>query len=149
MSTRYLESLFNPESIAVIGASERADNLGGMVLRNLLGGGYPGRLVVVNQSDYENVHGVPCVRKVSKLDFSPDLAIICTPPDTVPKMIRKLGECGVRTAIVMTGGMSRTHSKTGQPLMYSVRDAARETGIRVLGHNALSAFKKARGSSVT
>ncbi|MFP3366619.1 CoA-binding protein, partial [Pseudoalteromonas sp. SIMBA_148] len=90
--------------IAVIGASERADNLGGMVLRSLLGGGYPGRLVVVNQSDYENVHGVPCVRKVSKLDFSPDLAIICTPPDTGPKMIRKLGECGVRTAIVMTGG---------------------------------------------
>lgn len=37
MSTRYLESLFNPSSIVVIGASERADNLGGMVLRNLLG----------------------------------------------------------------------------------------------------------------
>ncbi|MBY6222640.1 GNAT family N-acetyltransferase [Marinobacter nauticus] len=149
MSTRYLESLFNPESIAVIGASERADNLGGMVLRNLLGGGYPGRLVVVNQSDYENVHGVPCVRKVSKLDFSPDLAIICTPPDTVPKMIRKLGECGVRTAIVMTGGMSRTHSKTGQPLMYSVRDAARETGIRVLGPNTIGLMVPARHLNAT
>ncbi|MDX5328907.1 MAG: bifunctional acetate--CoA ligase family protein/GNAT family N-acetyltransferase [Marinobacter sp.] len=149
MSTRYLESLFNPESIAVIGASERAENLGGMVLRNLLGGGYPGRLVVVNQTDYDNVHGVPCVKKVSKLDFSPDLAIICTPPDTVPKMIRKLGECGVRTAIVMTGGMSRTHSKTGQPLMYSVRDAARETGIRVLGPNTIGLMVPARHLNAT
>lgn len=149
MSTRYLESLFNPESIAVIGASERANNLGGMVLRNLLGGGYPGRLVVVNQTDYDNVHGVPCVKKVSKLDFSPDLAIICTPPDTVPKMIRKLGECGVRTAIVMTGGMSRTHSKTGQPLMYSVRDAARETGIRVLGPNTIGLMVPARHLNAT
>ena len=96
MSTRYLESLFNPSSIVVIGASERADNLGGMVLRNLLGGGYPGRLLVVNQSGYDNVHGVHCVPRVSKMEFTPELAIICTPPDTVPKLVKKLGELGVR-----------------------------------------------------
>ncbi|WP_296934922.1 GNAT family N-acetyltransferase [uncultured Marinobacter sp.] len=149
MSTRYLESLFNPASIAVIGASERADNLGGMVLRNLMGGGYPGRLLVVNQNDYDNVHGVPCVKKVSKMDFSPDLAIICTPPDTVAKTIKRLGEAGVRTAIVMTGGMSRTHSKTGQPLMYSVREAARETGIRVLGPNTIGLMVPARSLNAT
>lgn len=149
MSTRYLESLFNPASIAVIGASERAANLGGMVLRNLLGGGYPGQLLVVNQNDYDNVHGVRCVKTVSKMDFTPDLAIICTPPDTVPKMVRKLGELGVRTAIVMTGGMSRAHSKTGQPLMYSVREAARETGIRVLGPNTIGLMVPARNLNAT
>ena len=149
MSTRYLESLFNPASIAVIGASERADNLGGMVLRNLMGGGYPGQLLVVNQNDYDNVHGVPCVKKVSKMEFSPDLAIICTPPDTVAKTIKRLGEAGVRTAIVMTGGMSRTHSKTGQPLMYSVREAARETGIRVLGPNTIGLMVPARSLNAT
>ncbi|MBB5322842.1 bifunctional acetate--CoA ligase family protein/GNAT family N-acetyltransferase [Marinobacter oulmenensis] len=149
MSTRYLESLFNPESIVVIGASERPDNLGGMVLRNLLGGGYPGKLAVVNQSGYDNVHGVDCVAKVSLLDFSPDLAIICTPPETVPRMVRTLGDYDVRTAIVMTGGMSRTHSKTGQPLMYSVRDAARETGIRVLGPNTIGLMVPARHLNAT
>ncbi|WP_417565538.1 GNAT family N-acetyltransferase [Marinobacter sp.] len=149
MSTRYLESLFNPASIVVIGASERGDNLGGMVLRNLMGGGYPGRLLVVNQNDYENVHGVPCVKKVSKMEFSPDLAIVCTPPDTVAKTIKRLGEAGVRTAIVMTGGMSRTHSKTGQPLMYSVREAARETGIRVLGPNTIGLMVPARSLNAT
>ncbi|MDX1634834.1 MAG: GNAT family N-acetyltransferase [Marinobacter sp.] len=149
MGTRYLESLFNPDSIVVIGASERASNLGGMVLRNLMSGGYPGRLQVVNQSDYDNVHGVPCARKISKLDFTPDLAIICTPPDTVPKLVRNLGQAGVRTAIVMTGGMSRAHSKTGQPLMYSVRDAARETGIRVLGPNTIGLMVPARSLNAT
>ena len=149
MSTRYLESLFNPSSIVVIGASERADNLGGMVLRNLLGGGYPGRLLVVNQSGYDNVHGVHCVPRVSKMEFTPELAIICTPPDTVPKLVKKLGELGVRTAIVMTGGMSRTHSKTGQPLMYSVREAARETGLRVLGPNTIGLMVPARSLNAT
>ncbi|WP_336368110.1 bifunctional acetate--CoA ligase family protein/GNAT family N-acetyltransferase [Marinobacter sp. C2H3] len=150
MSTRYLESLFNPESIVVIGASERADNLGGMVLRNLMGGGFATeRLRVVNQNDYDNVHGVACVARLEKLDFTPDLAIICTPPDTVPKMIRRLGEANVRTAIVMTGGMSRTHSKTGQPLMYSVREAARKTGIRVLGPNTIGLMVPARNLNAT
>jgi acetyltransferase len=149
LSTRYLESLFNPSSIVVIGASERADNLGGMVLRNLLGGGYPGQLMVVNQNDYDNVHGVRCVKKVSRMGFSPDLAIICTPPDTVPKMVKRLGEAGARTAIVMTGGMSRSHSKTGQPLMYSVRNAARETGIRVLGPNTIGLMVPARSLNAT
>ena len=149
MSTRYLESLFNPASIVVIGASERSNSLGGMVLRNLMGGGYPGKLMVVNQNDYDNVHGVPCVKKVAKMDFSPELAIICTPPDTVAKTIKRLGEAGVRTAIVMTGGMSRTHSKTGQPLMYSVREAARETGIRVLGPNTIGLMVPARSLNAT
>ncbi|WP_144823193.1 GNAT family N-acetyltransferase [Marinobacter piscensis] len=149
MSTRYLESLFNPASIAVIGASERANNLGGMVLRNLMSGGYPGRLLVVNQNDYDNVHGVPCVSKVSKMDFVPNLAIVCTPPETVTRTIRRLGEAGVRTAIVMTGGMSRTHSKTGRPLMYSVRDAAKETGIRVLGPNTIGLMVPGRSLNAT
>ncbi len=149
MSTRYLESLFNPDSIVIIGASERADNLGGMVLRNLMSGGYDGTLMVVNQNKYDNVHGVPCFRKVSHLNMKPDLAIICTPPETVPKMTRKLGEAGVRTAIVMTGGMSRSHSRTGQPLMYSVRKAAKETGIRVLGPNTIGLMVPARRLNAT
>ncbi|QSP94297.1 bifunctional acetate--CoA ligase family protein/GNAT family N-acetyltransferase [Marinobacter salinisoli] len=149
MSTRYLENLFNPDSIVVIGASERADSLGGMVLRNLMGGEYAGRLLVVNRNDYDNVHGVPCVRKVSRMDFSPDLAIVCTPPDTVARTIRRLGEAGVRTAIVMTGGMSRTHSKTGQPLMYAVREAARETGVRVLGPNTIGLMVPKRNLNAT
>lgn len=149
MSTRYLESLFNPESIVITGASERAENLGGMVLRNLMAGGFPGKLLVVNRNEYQTVHGVPCVRKVAKMPFKPELAIVCTPPDTVPKMVRQLGEAGVKTAIVMTGGMSRAHSKTGQPLMYSVRDAARESGIRVLGPNTIGLMVPARSLNAT
>ena len=149
MSTRYLESLFNPDSIVVVGASERSDNLGGMVLRNLLAGGYPGKLWAINRHPYDNVHGVLCVRKLSQIPERTDLAIVCTPPATVPKMVRKLGEAGVRTAIVMTGGMSRSHSKTGQPLMYSVRKAARESGIRVLGPNTIGLMVPARKLNAT
>ena len=149
MSTRYLESLFNPESIVVVGASERPGNLGGIVLGNLLDGKFPGRLAVVNRKGYKRVYGVACQAKISDLGFVPDLAIVCTPPITVPRVIRRLGEQGVRTAIVMTGGMSRTHSKSGKPLMYSVRDAARKTGLRVLGPNTIGLMVPGRRLNAT
>ena len=149
MSTRYLESLFNPQSIAVVGASERSKNLGGVVVRNLLEGNYPGRLAVVNRRGYKEVYGVPCHSRIGELDFVPELAIVCTPPVTVPRVVRRLGEIGVRTAIVMTGGMSRTHSKSGKPLMYSVREAARKTGLRVLGPNTIGLIVPGRQLNAT
>lgn len=149
MSTRYLEALFQPESIVVIGASERQSSLGGMVLRNLLAGDFPGQLLVVNQRGYEQVHGVPCVRSLSRMPFKPDLAIICTPPTTVPRLVRQLGRMGMRAVIVMTGGLSRTHSLSGRPLMDSVQEAARETGIRVLGPNTIGIMVPSRRLNAT
>ncbi|TVP56600.1 MAG: GNAT family N-acetyltransferase [Halomonadaceae bacterium] len=137
MTTRHLDRLFNPRTIALLGASERPANLGGMVLRNLMASGFPGQLYVVNRHEYGTVHGVACVRRLSKLPLVPDLAIICTPPETVPKLVRQLGELGVRVAIVMTGGMSRSYSRNGRPLMYSVRDAARKARVRILGPNTI------------
>lgn len=137
MSTRHLDALFNPKSIVILGASERSQNLGGIVLRNLLSSDYPGKLLILNPKGYQDVHGIPCVGKVSKMPFVPDLAIVCSPPETVPRMVKALGKAGVKTAMVLTGGLSRTHSKSGRPLMYSVRDAAKETGIRVLGPNTI------------
>ncbi|RMF18479.1 MAG: GNAT family N-acetyltransferase, partial [Gammaproteobacteria bacterium] len=121
MSTRHLDRLFAPQSIVILGASERASNLGGMVLRNLLSSEYRGKLAVINEK-YDEVHGIKSYARVRHLPFVPDLAIICTPPETVPKMVRKLGEHKVRACMILTGGLSRTHSRSGRPLMYSVRD---------------------------
>jgi acetyltransferase len=137
VSTKHLRALFNPESIAVFGASERSKSLGGMVLRNLIATGFEGQLVTVNLHDYNHVHGTKCVKRVSKLPFVPDLAIVCTPPDTVARLVKQLGKLGTKTAMILTGGLSRTHSLTGRPLMYLVRDAARKAGIRLLGPNTI------------
>src|SRR5690606_34864218 len=120
-----------------------------MVLRNLLASGYAGELLVVNQSGYETVHGVPCVRKVNRMPFRPELAIICTPPETVPRMLRQLGLMGMKAAMVMTGGLSRTHSLSGRPLMHSVEEAVRETGIRVLGPNTIGIMAPGRQMHAT
>ena len=106
MGMRFLRNFFEPTSIAVIGASEKTQSLGGQVLRNLLEGGFKGTLVVVNPKGYDTVHGVPCVRRISELDTMPDLAILCSPAETLPRIVEKLGRRGVKAALLISGGVA-------------------------------------------
>ncbi len=106
MGMRFLRNFFEPTSIAVIGASEKTHSLGGQVLRNLLEGGFKGTLVVVNPKGYDTVHGVPCVRRISELDTMPDLAILCSPAETLPRIVEKLGRRGVKAALLISGGVA-------------------------------------------
>jgi len=133
LSTRYLEALCHPNSIVVIGASERTLNLGGVVLRNIQSGGFQGKLMVVNRKGYDRVHDVECVKKISQLPFRPDMAIVCTPPTTVPSIVLQLGQLNVRVAIILTGGLSRIYSHSGRPLICSIQERAQKSGLRILG----------------
>lgn len=136
MPTRNLEAFFQPKSITVVGASEK-EKLGGVVLRNLVESGFEGHLTAINPGGYETVYGVPCHAEVSKLAKPPDLAILCTPPTTIPGLVRQLGRRGVPAALILMGGLASTLSKSARPLTESVREAARPTGVRVLGPNSL------------
>ena len=104
MSTRFLHHFFEPRSAAVFGASEKPESLGGLVLGNLQEGGFRGKLWAVNLKGYETVFGVDCVRTVDELPEVPDLAVVCSPIDFVPKLIKKLGKFGVKAALVLSGG---------------------------------------------
>lgn len=134
MSTRFLRHFFEPRTIAVIGASEKPHSIGGIVIRNLQEAGFPGTLWAVNRRGYESVFGQPCVSRIAELPETPDLAVVCTPADTLPKVISRLGRIGVKAALVLSGGahLDETEGDKG-----SIRErmlaAARESGIRVLG----------------
>jgi acetyltransferase len=136
MSTRHLEAFFKPRSITVVGASEQP-KLGGVVLRNLLECGFEGHLTAINRKGYDTVYGAPCHAEVSRLATAPDLAILCTPPVTIPRLVRELGRRGVPAALILMGGLATTLSRSQRPLTESVRAAARPSGIRLLGPNSL------------
>ena len=104
MSVRHLEYLFKPGSVAVIGASDAPKSIGGVVMRNLLRAGFTGPIMPVNPK-YQAVAGVLTYKDVPSLPVAPDLGVICTPPATVPAIIRQLGERGTRAAIVITAGL--------------------------------------------
>lgn len=139
MSLRNLDALFKPKSIAVIGGSPKEHSVGGVVLRNLVAGEYEsrfkGRLWIVNRG-YDEVLGRMCYRKVSELPAAPDLAVIATPAQTVPQLVRELGELGARAAIIITAGFAET-GEQGRVLQQAVLDAARPYTMRIIGPNCL------------
>ncbi len=129
MSIRHLDSLFDPRSVAVFGASEQPGRVGSTVWRNLRQGGYAGRCLAVNPK-YGHLGADPVYADVASLPEVPDLAVICTPPAAVPGLIEALGARGTRAAIVMTAGLSADQRS-------AMQQAARRHLLRVLGPNCL------------
>jgi acetyltransferase len=129
MTVRHLDQLLQPTSVAVIGASDRPASVGATVWRNLRAGRFTGPVMAVNPR-LRRLDGEPVVASVAALPQVPDLAVICTPPATVPKLIAELGRRGTRAAIVMTAGLD---GATRQAML----DAARPHLLRVLGPNCL------------
>ena len=136
MSVRHLESVFNPTSVAIIGASNNPKSIGGLVMRNLLKSGFSGPIMPVNPK-YQAVAGVLTYPDVASLPVTPDLALICTGPKTVPGLISQLGERGTRGAAVITAGLSDYKHTDGRTIQEAMLDAARPHLLRILGPNCV------------
>ncbi len=135
MSIRNLEHLFAPRSIAVIGASDRLRSVGATVYRNVLAGGFGGRILAVN-TRHATVAERQAYPHIGSLPERPDMAVICTPAATVPGLIAELGRAGTKAAIVLSAGLS-AQGKHGGALRHEMLEAARPWLLRALGPNCL------------
>ncbi len=135
MSIRNFEKLFRPRSVALIGASERPGSVGAVVARNLLRAGFNGDLLLVNPH-LTSLDGVPVHRDIASLPHPPDLAVIATPPDTVPGLVAELGARGTRAAVVITAGFGEL-GEQGRALQRATLDAARPYLLRLIGPNCV------------
>ena len=136
MSIRNLDRLFNPASIAVIGASNRERSVGRVVSRNLLSGGFDGPVLPVNPHA-RAIGATLAYPTVDDLPFAPDMAVICTPPAAVPEVIGSLGRRGTRAAVVITAGFGESAGEDGQHLTQAMLDAARPYLLRIIGPNCV------------
>ena len=132
MSTYRLEKVFDPRSVALIGASQREGALGRTVLRNLREAGFPGSILLVNPK-YREIDGEPCVARIEDLTQVPDLIIVTTPPATVPGIIASAGRKGVAAALIITAGLGHGAGSLAE----EVRLEARKHGLRLVGPNCL------------
>jgi acetyltransferase len=135
MSSRNLEHLFNPRSIALIGASDRPHTVGATVMRNLLRGGFRGPVWPVNLR-HATVAGRQAYRDIESLPEAPELAVICTPAASVPGLISALGSRGTRAAVVISAGLEQP-SPAGGTLASAMLQAARPFQLRILGPNCI------------
>ncbi len=129
MTIRNLNFLFQPKSVALVGASERPGSIGLHVAENLLRAGFDGEIGFVNPRR-SSVLGKPCYSSSEALPFIPQLAVVATPPHAVPGVISELGRKGCRAAVVITAGV------TGS-LAQEMRDAARPHLLRIVGPNCI------------
>ena len=144
MSIRNLDALFSPTTIALIGASNRPGSVGAVLARNLFDAGFEGPILTVNPRE-RAIRSALNYHTVSELPLAPDLAIIATPPDTVPGLISELGERGCRAAVVITAGFGEGEHADGQVLKQAMLDAAKPYLMRIVGPNCLGILAPHQG----
>jgi acetyltransferase len=136
MSIRNLDKLFDPRHIAVIGANETPNSVCFTVFHNLIASEYRGAIYPVNPNR-ETVQGVRAFANIFSVPEVADLAVICSPPPTVPGIVRSCGEKGVQGVIILSAGF-REAGQQGRELEAAIREEQRKFGgMRILGPNCL------------
>jgi acetyltransferase len=136
MAIKKLNSIFKPKRIALIGVSDNPNSVGGITLRNLVGGGFNGVVYPVNPKR-EAVFGIPCYPDVKSLPKVPDLAVIMTAAKFVPGIIRECGEAGIHGVIIMSAGFKESGAE-GKILEDQAKaEKAKFPDMRVIGPNCL------------
>jgi acetyltransferase len=115
MTIRNLDALFRPKAIALIGASNRPHSVGAVLARNLFDAGFRGPIMPVNPHE-RAIRSAVNYRSVAELPMTPDLAVLSTPPDTIPGLIAELGPRGCRAAVVVSAGFGEADRVAGKEL---------------------------------
>ncbi len=136
MSLSNLDSLFKPNSVAVIGATNEPGHVGALLMRNLLAGKFLGPVMPVNPG-LDAVSGVLSYKSVDTMPLTPDLGVICTPPDTAPDYLKDLGKRGTRAAVVLSPGYHKLTRQEKKALQARMIEAAAPYGVRILGPSGL------------
>jgi len=147
MGKHYLNSLFSPKSVAIFGASNRADAVGQIVFKNMLGSGFKGALYPVNPKHAE-IQGVKAYAGIADIREPVELAVIATPPETVPDIMESCGLHGVKAAVIITAGFSETGAQ-GTALEQKLLETARRYNIRLIGPNCLGLMRPSIGLNAT
>ncbi|HLX63126.1 MAG TPA: bifunctional acetate--CoA ligase family protein/GNAT family N-acetyltransferase [Planctomycetota bacterium] len=141
-----LDCIFKPRSVALVGATDRVGSVGATLMRNLLLTPFGGTIYPVNPKRAE-VMGVRAYRCISQLPEVPELAVIVTPAPTVPDLIERCVNLGVKGAIVISAGF-KENGAGGQALETRIKEIARGK-IRIIGPNCLGVMNPVSGLNAT
>lgn len=142
-----LEVMFKPQSVAVIGATERAGSVGRTILWNLLSTSFGGTIFPINPSR-SSILGIKAYPSVGDVPDQIDLAVIVTPAKTVPGIIRECSAKGVKAAIVISAGFKEI-GPVGEALEQEILAIARQGGMRIVGPNCLGVMNPITGLNAT
>ena len=110
MVTLNLDKIFNPKTVAIIGASDKEGSVGYAIVKNFTELGYAGKVYLVNIRTPE-IRGMKTYQKMEQIPETVDLAMIATPAKTVPAVMEECGKAGVKGAIIVSAGFKETGAK--------------------------------------
>ncbi len=136
MAEKYinLNTMMNPKSVAIIGASQNTDKVGHIIMQNYINVGYSGTLYPVNINASEEILGRKAYKSVLDIKKSIDLAVIAIPAKLVPAALEECGKAKVRSVIVVSGGFAEVGEVE---LEKQVTEIAKKYSMPLLGPNCL------------
>ena len=140
-----MEKFFYPESIAIIGLSNRESNIARLILANLIRWGFRGRIFGINPTTKEKqVNGIKMFKYIAELPQVPTLAVAMLPARFIPAAVKDCGEFGIHRMAIPAGGFSET-SNNGRQLSDELLEHARRYHVRLVGPNCLTLANTANG----
>jgi acetyltransferase len=139
MVTLNLDKIFNPKSVAIIGASDVEGSVGYAIVKNLTQQGYAGKVYFINIRKPE-ILGVRTYPTVMEVPEAVDLAMIATPAKTVPDVMEECGRAGVKGVIIVSAGFKETGPE-GKALEDKILEIAKKYGTRVVGPNCIGIIR--------
>ena len=130
-----LRHLLAPQTLAVVGASEKA-NVGGRVFRNAHAAGFSGTIYPVNPN-YSSVDGHACYESLATLPETPDCAVIAVPAAAAMAVLNDAAACGIKSAVLLAEGFADAGSPEGDARNDRLLALARESGMAISGPNSM------------
>jgi len=128
---KQMNHIMKPEAVAVIGASDEAGKIGNSVMKNLINGGYKGKIYPINPSA-AMIMGLPAFKSVKDVPGDIDIAVFAIPAKFVAAALTEVGEKKISGAILIPSGFAETGNMEGQ---LELVDIARKYGVRLMGPN--------------
>lgn len=142
-----IRKLFEPNSVAVIGASRDPNKLGHKIVKNLIDAEFEGKIYPVNP-EADEILGLKTYPSLQEAPKKTQLAVIVVPAVRVPDVLRQCSENNVRNVVIISGGFSEV-GEDGKELQEEVLDVADEMGIRILGPNSQGINNTSNGLCAT
>jgi acyl-CoA synthetase (NDP forming) len=137
-----LKEIFNPSSIAIVGASDNKESPGSLMYRSISGMGFEGPLYPINRKG--SFDGASCYSSLGDIPGKVALVFLATPPDTIPSLVRECVDLGVKGCVIISAGFSESGAAEGARLERELAESFRGSSTRVIGPNCMG-FYSSRG----
>jgi len=145
--TLNLDKVFNPKSVAIVGASDEEGTVGYTLMKNLIDLKFEGKIFPVNIRKPE-ILGFKAYPSVGQIGEPVDLAVVATPARTVPDIVEQCGKAGIMGLVVISAGFKEIGSE-GKALEERISEIKKKYGLRIIGPNCLGVIRPSNKLNVT